>query len=49
VSRVEPFAFEDAPEELAMAESGNHLVLFEATDPAHQIAPGHCPFLKPWH
>ena len=32
VYRVEPFAFEDAPEELAMAETGNHLVLFEATE-----------------
>jgi hypothetical protein len=29
--QVEPFAFEDAPDEIAVAESGSHVVLFEAT------------------
>jgi hypothetical protein len=28
---AEPFAFEDAPEEIALAEGGDHLVLFENT------------------
>ena len=30
--RVQPFGFEDAPDEIAVAETGNHLVLFEATE-----------------
>jgi hypothetical protein len=29
--QVEPFAFEDAPEELALTEAGDHLVLFKAS------------------